>query len=64
MTQSEFVVLQSRLQTMEFINQQLVQERIQLRSALDSLLDAIPADARLMYYPSVERAYQALNRIC
>lgn len=63
MTQSEFVVLQSRLQTMEFINQQLIIERDKLRSALDSLLNAVPADARLLYYPSVERAYAALNRI-
>jgi regulator of replication initiation timing len=63
MTQAELVVLQCRLQTMEFINQQLVLERDKLRSALDSLLDAVPADARLTYYPSVERAYAALNRI-
>jgi len=63
MNQAELAVLQARLTTLEFVNHSLTHEKEKLRIALDCLLDAIPADTKFMYQPSVEMAYRALNRL-
>lgn len=63
MNPAEIAVMQARLTTLEFVNHNLTIEKEKLRVALDCLLDTIPAETKFMYYPTIEMAYAALNRI-